>query len=295
MKNLIFFIISLISTIVFSQECKPNREVPQSNGDIVKLYGGNIRSGGFGSNDKSIYALYIAQLNDGSKGTTLIATLYEPVENKKDYDDAVNNFLNENNLKTSTLDITINGIVIHVKANGCSQQPVKILGSIGAYSVTFEGDILKNQIELLQLHDIQRFRLTIGGHPYERVFNKPTDRTQKLKEEFSCVKMENVFEVKRKDASELDLTEVGQVDYSKIIKGKWILQGSNGDIIEFKDGNYIYSKMGVEIASGSYKIASSKLIITTQKGNQINDITMFLKDMIMLKDSKGEETWERIE
>ena len=85
MKKIILFSIFFFTfQYAFSQNCKPTKEAKQPNGDVLNLYGGNVRSGGFGSNDKSVYAVYIAQNNDGKKGTSLIATLYESVKNKNE-------------------------------------------------------------------------------------------------------------------------------------------------------------------------------------------------------------------
>jgi hypothetical protein len=295
MKRQLLLILLLLTSVIHSQDCDPSKVSKQTNGDLVKLYGGRIRSGGFGSNDKSVYSLYIAQVEDGKKGTSIVALLYEPVETKKDYDYAVNNFLNEINLEKSVLVLELNGEKIKIPATECKQKPAKLLGSIAGYNVTFEGDISKSDIEKLQKNDLQRFRLVIGGHPYERYFKKPTKRTSKLKKAFNCVNMENVFELKKKNANEMDLTEVSKSDYSKTINGKWALQGSSGKVVEFKDGKVTYSKMGVNESEGSYKVVGNRIIITTGDGNSISEISMFLKDMLILKEKGEEKTYERIE
>lgn len=295
MKKIILTIVSIFSlTLINAQKCKPTKIAEQPNGDILNLYGGKVRSGGFVSNDKSVYSVYIAQLNDGKKGTSLVATLYESVENKKEYNNAVNNFLNDNNLKNSVLEITVNGKYLKFPATSCKQQPAKFLGDIKAYSVTFESDISKLQIEELINYDIEKFRLVIGGHPYERYFKKPNKRTRKLKEAFSCVNMDNVFELKKKEATEMDLTEVSKSNYSNSIKGKWALQGANGIVVEFSDKSFMYNKKGVKLSEGSYKIVGNRLIITSPEGNTVSEITMFLKDMIIFKEKSKENTYERI-
>ncbi len=294
-KLLIIFLSLLLSGSFYGQNCKPTKVSKQANGDIVNLYGGRIRSGGFGSNDKSIYSLYIAQVNEGKKGTFIIAFLEEPVQNKREYDYAINNFLNEENLKKSFLEIQLNGEKIKIPATECQLKPVKLLGSITGYRVTFQGDITKTDLEKLQKYDLQRFRLIIGGHPYERYFKKPNSRTKKLKKAFNCVNTDNVFEVKKKSADEMNLDEVNKADYKTEIKGKWLLQGSSGNIVSFKDGKVSFSKMGVEYDSGSYKIAGNRLIISSKEGNSILEISMFLKDMIILKEKGNEKTYERID
>jgi hypothetical protein len=295
MKKLILLsALFLTFTITNAQDCKPSKVSEQLNGDIVNLYGGKIRNGGFGSNDKSIYSVYIAQNEEGKKGTTLVAVLSEYVKSKREYNDAINNFLNENNLKTSTLEIRVNGKPLKFKATSCTQQPSKFLGDIKAYNVIFESDISKSQIEELQKFDLEKFRLVIGGHPYERYFKKPTKRTGKLKEAFSCIDMKNVFELEKKDATEMDLTEVEKSEYSNFIKGKWVLQGSNGKVLKFLDKNFIYSKKGVKLTEGSYKIVGNKMITTSSSGNGVSEIIMFLKDMLMLKEKSEENTYERI-
>ena len=198
MKKLILLsALFLTFTITNAQKCKPSKVSKQPNGDELNLFGGKVRNGGFGSNDKSIYSVYIAQNEEGKKGTTLVAVLSEYVKSKREYNDAINNFLNENNLKNSTLEIRINGKALKFKATSCTQQPSKFLGDIKAYNVIFESDISKAQIEELQKFDLEKFRLVVGGHHYERFFKKPTKRTRKLKEAFACVNMENVFELKR--------------------------------------------------------------------------------------------------
>jgi len=297
MKTKILFLLTiiLIPTVCIGQKCKPSKTSTLTSGEAVSYYGGRIRSGGFGGNDKSIYSLFITQVDDGKKGTVAIATLYEPVNNKSDYDNAVNNFLNENNLKTSVLEIVLNGEKIKILATECTQRPAKLLGDIVAYTVTFQGNILKSEIEKLQQYDLQKFRLEIGGHPYERYFKKPNKRTSKLKQEFSCVNMDNVFELKKKDASEMDLSEVSSVNYATAINGKWVLQGSTGNITEFENGKLIISNMGVKTNEGTYKIAGTRVIMSTNEGNSISEISMFLKDMLILKEKASENTYERIE
>jgi hypothetical protein len=296
MKFKLLLILLLVASITFSQNCEPSKSAEQKNGDTVDFYGGRIRSGGFGSNDKSIYNLFIAQVNNGEKGTIVCATLFEPVDSKEQYNNAVNNFLNENNLKNSVLEIQLNGKVIRIPSSNSTSRPEKFLGSISAYSVFFEGEILKSQIELMQEYNLQKFRLVVGGHPYERYFKKPTKRTKKLKENFKCVNMENVFEMEKKDASEMDLTEVTKEEYSKSIIGKWSTQGKTGQIVEFDNDSKIKnSKMGRLELEGSYKIVGNRIIVSTDNGNSISEISMFLKDMLILKENGNETTYERVE
>lgn len=281
--------------VTLAQDCEPTKKSKLANGDDLYLYGGKIRSGGFGSNDKSVYSIYVGQSQGEQKATSLIVSLYEPVNNKNEYNNAVNNFLNDNNLKSSYLNIVLNGKVIKFKATSCTQQPAKLLGSIKAYTVLFQSDITKSQIKDFQEYDIQKFRLVIGGHPFERTFKKSTNKTRKFKQSMSCVDMDKVFELKKKDATEMDLTEVSKSDYSTVIKGKWLLQGSNGKVIEFLDGKFNYSSKGVKLADGSYKIVGNKIITTSSAGNEISEITLFLKDMMNIKDKKKESTYERID
>ena len=47
--------------------------------------------------------------------------------------------------------------------------------------------------------------------------------------------------------------------------------------------------MGIE------KIAGNRLIVTSDEGNSISEISMFLKDMIILKEKGEEKTYERID
>lgn len=295
MKKLVIILtLFLTFQVLNAQNCKPTKVAKQPNGDNINLFGGTVRSGGFGSNDKSIYVIYIAQNEEGKKGTSLVAILNESVINKRAYDDAVNNFLNENNLKNSTLEMRVNGKTLKFSPTSCTQQPTKFLGDIKSYTVMFESDITKSQIEDLKNFDLQKFRLVIGGHPYERIFKKANRRTRKIKEAFNCVNMDNVFELQKKSADEMDLTEIAKADYLKSIKGKWVLQGSNGKVLEFLDNTFIYTKMGVKLTEGAFKIVGNRMIITSPEGNSVSEITMFLKDMLILKEKTGENTYERI-
>lgn len=296
MKFKLSLLLLFVTSVTFSQNCKPSKSVKQKNGDTVNFYGGRIRSGGFGSNDKSVYDLFIAQVNDGEKGTIVYATLYEPVDTKEQYNNAVNNFLNETNLKNSVLEIQLNGEIIRIPSSNSTSRPEKLLGSISGYFVFFGGEILKSQIKMMQEYDLQKFRLVVGGRPYERYFKKPTKRTKKLKKSFKCVNMENVFEMKKKDASQMDLTEINKEEYSKSIIGKWSTQGKTGQIVEFDNDSKIkYSKMGRLELEGSYKVVGNRVIVTTDNGNSISEISMFLKDMLILKENGNETTYERIE
>lgn len=289
------FLVSLIAfNLANAQKCEPAETIKQPNGDVVNLYGGKLRKGGFMSNDRSRYALYVAQLNDGKKGSSIVAYVSERVKNKREYDHAVNNFLNENSLKNSSLKVILNNELLEIPMMECKQTPSKLLGDIVGYTITYEGDIKKEYVKKLQSYDIQKFRLVVGGKPFERIFKKPTKNTKKIKESFNCVEIDNVFEVKKKKASEMDLSEVSKSDYASTINGHWNLQKSNGVTVEFKDGKVIYSKKGVKESEGSYKIVANRVIITTDKGNSIAEISMFLKDMLILKESGEEKTYERL-
>jgi len=294
MKKL-FLITFLACFQLIMAQCKPTKVTTQQNGDQVSFYGGKIRRGGFGSNDKSYYNLYIAQVEEGTKGTVLIAQLYEYVDTKRQYNDAVNSFLNEANLKNnSSLDLILGKESLSFKPQACIQRPIKLFGSIIGYNVAFEAQIDKGMVETLQTHSITNFRLNIGGVPFERTFKAKSKKTAKLKNIFNCVNMQHIFENKQTDASQLELSEVTLANYKQALEGTWKDQASFGTTITFKEGTISYQSMGVESGTGTYTVAGKRLIMTSSSGNTISSITLFLQDMLILESQGTETQYERI-
>lgn len=116
----------------------------------------------------------------------------------------------------------------------------------------------------------------------------------------NCVNLDNMFEIQKKKPEELDLNEVTQENYSSKIVGKWLMQTSNGSVLEFTGDKIIVSQMGKEFSNGTYKISGTRLIYTgtTANGgsnNGISEFKLFLNDMIILNDKGKEYTYERIE
>lgn len=291
-KSVMLMLVFLTSTLSFAQKCKPAKKSKQTNGDMVQLYGGLVSKTGMWESEEAEHFIYIAQVENGTKGTSIVAIVNQPYKTKKDYQNAVH--LNQENLKNSVLELELNGEKIIIPTTECKFKPPKHAYS-PTYTVIFEGDISKSDIEKLQNFDLQRFRLILGGLPYERYFKKPNKQTAKIKKSFNCVTMENVFELKKKEAKEMDLNEVEKADYSTSINGKWNEQGSVGMLTEFNDGTVTISKKGVKVTDGTYKIVGNRIIITTDKGNSISEISMFLKDMLILKEKGVETTYERID
>ena len=203
-------------------------------------------------------------------------------------------------MNKSYLEIIAGDMKLTIPSTSCSLEPKKTLGDIYGYTVNFEGDILKSQVELLQQQEIKKFKIVLGGKPYERTFSKSTRNTQVIKHAMNCVNIDNMFELVKKNPDELDLNEVAQNDYSIEIIGKWSLQSGNGVELEFIEDKIIVSKMGKIISEGTYKISGSRLIYTgkTTSGssnNGVSNFDLFLKDMIILKEKGQEFTYERVE
>jgi hypothetical protein len=239
-------------------------------------------------------------VNKGKDGTVAFVSFFESVKDRDVYNKAITDYLTEEKLKTSFLEIQVDNKIIRIPSTSCQLEPSKTLGDIYGYTVNFQGNILKEQVILLQNNDIQKFKIVLGGKPYERSFEKPTKITQAIKKAISCVNLDNMFEVKRKKPSELNLNEVEQSNYSTEIIGKWLAQSTNGVILEFIGDKLIVSQMGKVVSEGNYKISGTKLIYTgtTTSGTSNNGVSrfeLFLKDMITLKDKGKDITYERIE
>lgn len=267
----------------------------------LEYFGGKVRDLiGLLTDDKSSYSFYIVQVNKGKDGTVAYLSFFESVKDREVYNKAINDYLTEEKLKTSFIEIQADNKLLKIPATNCRLEPNKTMGDIYGYTVNFEGAISKEHIIFLQNYDIQRFKVVLGGKPYERAFDRPTKITQTIKDAIKCVNTENMFEVKKKKPNELDLTEIEQTSYATEIIGKWVAQSINGFILEFTQDKLIVSQTGKVISEGTYKISGSKLIYTGtmtngESNNGVSNFELFLKDMITLKDKGREITYERIE
>lgn len=298
LKAIALLFILLNSSFAFSQDCKPTIVSKDGN---TEYFGGKVRDAiGLITDDKSAYTFYVVQINKGKDGTVAFVSFFESVKDRDVYNKAITDYLTEEKLKTSFLEIQVDNKIIRIPSTSCQLEPTKTLGDIYGYTVNFQGNILKEQVILLQNNDIQKFKIVLGGKPYERSFEKPTKITQAIKKAISCVNLDNMFEVKRKKPSELNLNEVEQSNYSTEIIGKWLAQSTNGVILEFVGDKLIVSQMGKVVSEGNYKISGTRLIYTgtTTSGtsnNGVSSFELFLKDMITLKDKGKDITYERIE
>lgn len=295
---LVLLFVALISPNVYSQDCKPTIV---SDDGTVEYFGGKIRDlVGILTDDKSAYSFYIIQMNKGKEGTFAYVSFYEPVNSRNEYNNAINDYLNEEKLKASFIEIQANNMVARIQAINCILEPKTTLGDISGYSVNLQGNISKEQIMLLQNNEIQKFKVVIGGKPYERTFNRSTKITQSIRNAMKCVNIDNMFEIKKRKPSELDLTEIESNEYSAVIIGKWLAQNIEGLILEFTEDKIIVNQMGHIVSEGTYKIAGTRLIYTGEtidgrSNNGVSNLELFLKDMIILKDKGQEITYERIE
>lgn len=281
-----------------SQDCAPSMK---SEDGKLEYFGGKIRDAiALVTDDKSAYSFYVVQVNKGKEGTVAFVSFYETVENRDIYNNALNDYLNNDKLKLSYIEIELGDKIIRIPSSSCTLQPKSTLGDITGYTVNFEGDILKSQVLLLQQYEIKKFKIVLGGKPYERTFNKSNKNTQIIKSAMDCVNVDNMFELQKKNPDEMDLSDVDQSDYSTVIIGKWLLQSDSGVVLEFIEDKIIVSKLGRVISEGTYKISGTRLIYTgtTTSGtsnNGVSNFELFLKDMIVLKDKGQELTYERVE
>jgi hypothetical protein len=295
--KLTLFIVFLCNSSIYSQDCKPTSI---SKDGKQEYFGGKIRDGiGLFTDDKSAYSFYVVQVDKGKSGTVAYVSFYESLKNREDYNNALKDYLNNDKLNSSYLEIFVDNMVLTIPTTSCVLEPKSTLGEIYGYSVNFEGTILKSQVKLLQKSNIKKFKIVLGGKPYEKAFENPTKITQTIMAAMNCVNLENIFEIQKKKSEELDLSEVLTENYSNSIIGTWLMQGSNNITIEFSKDKIIVSQMGKEISQGTYKVSSSRLIYTStttngESNNGVSEFKMFLKDMIILKNNDKEYTYERI-
>lgn len=293
-KNYLFiFLMLALSHVSFSQDCEP---ATKSEDGRLEYFGGKIRDAvAIITDDKSAYSFYIVQINKGKDGNLAYVSFYESVASEEAYYTAVRDFLNVDKLKNSFVEISLNGSQIKILNSSCTMEPQKTMGSIYGYRVNFEGVIQKEEVELLQKHEISKFKITIGGRPFERSFSRSTKITQNLKEQFNCINMDNFFVVEQTEPSQLDLTAVQESDYLSEISGKWLLKSEQGVILEFSDGKITISKMGKVLSEGTFNIVGDKLIYSASNNNNgVSTFALFVKDMIVLNDKGKEYTYERI-
>jgi hypothetical protein len=281
-----------------TSSCMPSATGVTPEGDSMKYYGGDVRKHKILSDDKSAYKLFLLTIGDGKKGTFLVATFRESVKESEDYHTAVNNYLNQNSLANSTLQLGANNDFMIFKATSCTHQPLKTstFKTIVGYSVTFVTTITKEQITTLQNHDIQQFMITLGGKPFQTTFKKSNEITNNLKTNFSCIDIEAIEEIVPTEPQEVDMTEVDKSAYSSTIVGKWTgeSQGQKMQMILSDDGKFKITAMGSIIAEGTYKIVGDRFIYSSDKGNGASKLTLFVQDMFIEEEKGNEQTWTRI-
>ncbi len=236
---------------VFSQDCKPTSV---SKDGKYEYFGGKIRDGlGLFTDDQSAYSFFVVQVDKGKSGNIAFVSFYESLEDRTVYNAAINDYLNNDKLKTSYLEIEVGNMVLTIPTTNCALVPKSTsLGSLYGYTVNFEGTIVKSQVILLQKYDIKKFKIVLGGKPYEKSFANPTNITTTIKTAMNCVNLDNMFEIQKKKPEQLDLTEVTLENYSSKIIGKWLMQSSNGAVLEFAGDKIIVTQMGKEFSNGTY-------------------------------------------
>lgn len=287
----IFIILNFIS--VFSQNCEP---ITKSKDGTMGFYGGAIKNGlGIMTDDKSNYTFYIVQVDKGNGGTLAYVSFYESVDSREKYNQNITDYLGAEKLKNSFIEIELNNEIIRVPANNCSLKPEKTLGEVFGYSVSFEGDISKSQVLKLQNNEISKFKIVLGGKPYEKSFSHSTKKTRDIKKSISCIDTSNMLEIKTKEATKLNLDEIDVINYSNEIKGKWLMQNEKKVTLEFIEDKIIVKESNRLISEGTYKIIGKRLIFTGHTNSGTSTFELFLKDMIILKEKGKEYTYERME
>lgn len=294
MKKVFLIIYTVaISVNLYSQDCNP---AIISKDSTIEYYGGTIRGAeSLFSDDKTSYSFYIAQIEKGKKETFAVASLFESIENRKEYNNAIRDYLNQTSLNKSYISISFNDSEITIPSTSCTVTPESSLGSIYGYTISFQGNMTKEMIVKLQNNPMLKFKFVVGNKPYEKMFKSNSKKVVKLQKAMNCVELTNFFELKKKKPSELNLNEVSEDNYSTEIIGKWVLQTNNNLVLEFNSQNQIIIyNSGNIISEGTYKILKNRLIYTGTIKSGSSIFELFLKDMIILKENGKEYTYERI-
>jgi hypothetical protein len=144
LKTIILFLLLSNVLSAYSQDCKPT--IVSKDGS-VEYFGGKVRDLiGLITDDKSSYSFYIAQINKGKDGTVAFVTFFESVKDREVYNKAINDYLTEEKLKTSFIEIQINNNFIRIPTSNCILEPNKTMGDIYGYTVNLEGWISKEQV-----------------------------------------------------------------------------------------------------------------------------------------------------
>lgn len=156
--TLILLTLLIKTNPIFGQECKPTSV---SEDGKLEFYGGKIRDGlGLFTDDQSAYSFYVVQIDKGKNGNIAFVSFYESLEDRTAYNAAINDYLNNDKLKTSYLEIEVGNMVLTIPTTNCTLVPKSTsLGSLYGYTVNFEGAITKSQVSLLQKSDIKNLRL----------------------------------------------------------------------------------------------------------------------------------------
>ncbi len=246
--------------------CQPAAAGVDKNGDTLKYYGGVVRPYKLITDYKADYKLYLVQIDNGQKGTFLYSILSETFKEQSEYNVAVNNYLNQNALKSSTLKIILmNGETLAFdKPLTCEHKALrsKLFGNVFGHNTTFISLITKDQIQMLQESPLQFFQLNIGGKPFETKFKKPKKRNIKIKNSFACLDLNTVQEMKQKKAEDLDMTEVTKANYKSTIVGTWTSEseGRYATLVLTDDGKMTVSATGATTLEGTYKIVNDRII-----------------------------------
>ncbi|MEM9897088.1 MAG: hypothetical protein AAF789_12030, partial [Bacteroidota bacterium] len=258
--------------------------------------GGKIR-GGITSftEDKSTYSFYIVQVNKGLDDNLAYVSFFEPLEGIEAYNASLNDYLSVDKLRKSFIQIACGDSLITISSRSTTMQPEKSLGGIYGYSVFFEGRINKTVVKFLQRNYISSFKISLGGKPYERTFQKPTKSVREIKSQMNCVDLSPFYEVETKDPLEMDLSEVPDSLYSDNIIGKWLLQSDKDVMLEFHTDKLIVTREGKIYSEGTYNIAGKNLIYTGTKSSGLSVFEIFVRDMIVLREKGVQYTYERVE
>lgn len=303
MKNIKSILVVFFTTIISmsflhaqNSQCEPTKIMTTDEGTVVKYYGGEVRKYKIVSDDKSSYDLYIVQYEDGAKGTFLLSVFSESVQNPSLYEYAVNNYLNQQNLKNSSLKLQVGGKSIIFSPISCTQSPKKLMGSVSSYTVIFLAEISKEQVQQLQDSDLEYFELNLGGKPYFTRFKKANNVTKTIKESFGCIDLESIMEIQEKSAEELNMDEVPMSEYKNRIIGNWITTNDSGQkiIMRVYEKSYTLEMMNSVFYEGTYKILKDRFIFSGDQGSSTSKIVLFLEDMVVIDNKGVEATWTRI-
>ena len=179
MKKILLIIYTVaISVNLYSQDCTP---AIISKDSTIEYYGGTVRGAeSLLSDDKTSYSFYIAQIEKGKRGTFAVATLFESIENRKEYNNAIRDYLNQTTLNKSYISISFNDSELTIPATSCTVKPESTLGSIYGYTISFQGNMTKEMIVKLKNNPMVKFKFVVGNKPYEKTLKSNSKKVLKL-------------------------------------------------------------------------------------------------------------------